>query len=178
MVSRVKSVGTVKATPQVRRAKPPTVGSLGNTRKGVRRQFADRGMPPLPKPAWRTLPPGMPYLERVTSSNVFAYGYSGPDRMLYVQFRRDRNPARALPGWIYRYSEIPPELWQAFKKAKSKGKFVWRRLRRERGNGWRYARWTGQAWRPMTALKSDQRLRRKQRQKARQVQAAIRKIRA
>jgi hypothetical protein len=68
-------------------------------------------------------------LERVSSSNVYAYGYDAATLRLFVQFRRDRNPVRALPGWIYVYFEIPPGLWKLFRRAKSKGKFVWRRLR-------------------------------------------------
>ena len=51
----------------------------------------------------------------VSSSNVAEYGYDFEESVLYVKF---------LNGYIYWYSEVPPEVWDAFLYAPSKGKFV------------------------------------------------------
>lgn len=51
----------------------------------------------------------------VDSSNVLEIGYDDYDGVLYVRF---------LNGALYYYEGVPPEVWDAFLYAPSKGKFV------------------------------------------------------
>jgi len=57
----------------------------------------------------------------VTSSNVASIGYDGGQQLLEVEFHS---------GAVYQYHEVPKRVWGQFKSAPSKGKFVWRKLRR------------------------------------------------
>lgn len=115
-------------------------------------------------------PGGIPQLKRVSSSNVFAYGYDAQEHVLYVQFRgptvgvgpstrgryvgaTGKRPQRASkPGMVYRYLAVPPGVWARFQKAPSKGSFVWVHLR----DRYPYSRWTGSNWRSDSALALDQ----------------------
>ena len=54
----------------------------------------------------------------VQSSNVSSIGWA--QDTLVVVFK---------DGSIYRYLDVPEEVWLAFKEARSKGKFVWAELR-------------------------------------------------
>lgn len=72
---------------------------------------------------------------QVKSSNVHSIGYMWNDKnpekgTLQVRFldkRKGRGAGRAGAG--YQYLEVPPEVFIAFTKAASKGKFVWDKLR-------------------------------------------------
>ena len=68
-------------------------------------------------------PTGMPeFIQRVpvTSSNVASIGYDEPSMLLEIEFHS---------GAVYRYFSFPISEWKAFRRAKSKGRFVWRRIR-------------------------------------------------
>jgi len=70
------------------------------------------------------------HLRRVSSSNVYAIGYRYEDRTLLVQFlATDASGNRVGPGSLYEYFQVPPMIWERFKGAGSKGKFVWDELR-------------------------------------------------
>jgi len=56
----------------------------------------------------------------VVSSNVAAYGYNDQKQNLYVQF---------FDGSIYKYDDVPEDIWTLFQTASSKGKFVWTDIR-------------------------------------------------
>lgn len=53
-------------------------------------------------------------LKPVESSNIAAIGYDGDNAALYVQF---------TSGKTYEYPSVPPEVFAAFEKAESKGRF-------------------------------------------------------
>jgi hypothetical protein len=50
----------------------------------------------------------------VESSSLRSIGYDRATTTLEVEFRN---------GGVYRYADVPPELWSAFRHADSKGKF-------------------------------------------------------
>lgn len=56
------------------------------------------------------------------SSNVERIGYNRSEQVLQVIFKH---------GGIYLYYDISPKKWKEFKRASSKGKFVWKELRRK-----------------------------------------------
>lgn len=70
----------------------------------------------------------------VVSSNVHSFSYEhrlngpGPGNLL-VRFLGYAGKVRQGPGALYRYKNVPYEIFQAFKTAVSKGKFVWDELR-------------------------------------------------
>lgn len=67
----------------------------------------------------------------VSSSNVVAASYDPQSMVLMVEFRKSvKGGKRAGGGSRYEYAGISPALWAAFKRAGSKGKFVWGFLRR------------------------------------------------
>lgn len=79
-------------------------------------------------------------LIRVKSSNVWAYGVEIKDNNakvgdVYVQFKRTNGG----PGDIYKYYDVPVNLWRKFISYPSKGAFVWKYLRR----GFNYSKLTG-----------------------------------
>lgn len=51
----------------------------------------------------------------VNSSNIYRVGYDSSKMELYVEF---------LDGSLYRYSNVPADLWTMFMAAKSKGSFL------------------------------------------------------
>jgi len=51
----------------------------------------------------------------VYSSNVARIAYDGDNMALFVEFNN---------GYIYEYDEVPPDVWDQFIAAPSKGKFV------------------------------------------------------
>lgn len=51
----------------------------------------------------------------VDSSNVNEIGYDDMEGVLYVRF---------LNGALYYYESVPPEVWESFLYASSKGRFV------------------------------------------------------
>lgn len=59
-------------------------------------------------------------LSSVISSNVAAYGYNEETEELYVQFK---------DGSVYKYYDVPEDVWALFQTAPSKGRFVWQMLR-------------------------------------------------
>jgi hypothetical protein len=103
-------------------------------------------MPKKPPPK----PDGLPELQLVKSSNVYAIGYSIRDRKLFVQFRASGSDMPS-PGVIYRYDDVPITVWRRFKSASSKGHFLAAHIK---GTYW-YMRWTGRTWRPETVLRLD-----------------------
>lgn len=50
----------------------------------------------------------------VDSSSLRSMGYDAASRTLEVEFRG---------GGVYRYASVPKEVWSAFRRAGSKGKF-------------------------------------------------------
>lgn len=59
------------------------------------------------------------------SSNVLQGSYDDTSRTLEIAFAN---------GAIYRYDNVPPEVWQGYKAAGSKGQYVARQIR-QRYNG-------------------------------------------
>jgi hypothetical protein len=55
----------------------------------------------------------------VDSTNVVSIGYDPESRTLEVEY-----------GWggIYQYRDVPPNIWDAFRSAPSKGAFVYEQL--------------------------------------------------
>ena len=80
-------------------------------------------------------------LVRVKSSNIWAYAIDIKDRhdktgTVYIQFKgKNGGPT----GGLYRYYDIPINLWRRFIRAPSKGMFFWRYIR----NNFRYSKLTG-----------------------------------
>lgn len=55
-----------------------------------------------------------------SSEDVDEYGYDAEERCLYVKF---------MSGETYKYYSVEPSVFEYMKSAKSKGHFVWTRLR-------------------------------------------------
>mgnify|MGYP000545344896 CR=1 FL=1 len=70
---------------------------------------------------------------RVESSNVYQIGYDLRSRSLYVRYwqsyREEGRVKGREPGPLYRYYNVPPEMFLDFLKATSKGGWVWDHLR-------------------------------------------------
>lgn len=65
------------------------------------------------------------------SSNVWSIQYDLDQRALFIRFQAPKtkqNPAKRS-GPLYRYSNVPPDVFLAMLKATSKGGFVWDRIR-------------------------------------------------
>ncbi len=62
----------------------------------------------------------MPDMTPVRSSNIAAIGYDDANSHLYVYFHA---------GARYRYSGVPSGVYEAFLAARSKGEFLWDRIR-------------------------------------------------
>ena len=85
----------------------------------------------------------------VTSTNVHSIGYEfnrkrPGDGTLKVRFLAPapKGVHKTRPGSLYHYVNVPPEIFQAFRAAASKGKFVWDRLRiRGTVSGHQYYYW-------------------------------------
>lgn len=60
------------------------------------------------------------------SSNIRSYGYDATRKVLAVEF---------LSGQIRHFAGVPPELWEAFTKAPSKGAFFHRAVRGKFASG-------------------------------------------
>ena len=56
----------------------------------------------------------------VQSSNISAIGYDKDAKDLHVVFYN---------GAKYIYSDVEPNMWKNFKRASSKGKFMWKNIR-------------------------------------------------
>lgn len=69
----------------------------------------------------------------VTSSNVHSIGFEWPEHgtvgNLLVRFLGGDSKHRAGPGPLYRYFDVDHSVFNAFKRAQSKGGFVWSDLR-------------------------------------------------
>lgn len=78
-------------------------------------------------------------MQRVKSSNVWAYAYnieSGENiGTLYVQFKN----IKGGPGDIYEYIAVPLKAWRKFITAPSKGHYFWKAIR----NKFKYRKLTG-----------------------------------
>lgn len=61
----------------------------------------------------------------VYSSNVQEFGYDEENMVLWVRFLAKGNS----PSSLYWYSDVPPDEYEAFFNAPSKGKFIWSNLR-------------------------------------------------
>jgi hypothetical protein len=59
-------------------------------------------------------------MEPVVSSNIGEIGYDFDESTLYVRF---------LNGSLYRYSDVPPDIWDSFRVAPSKGKYLHREVK-------------------------------------------------
>lgn len=68
----------------------------------------------------------------VSSSNVVAAAYDARTQVLMVEFRRYVKGRGALAGGgsRYEYAGVSEASWRSFKRAGSKGKWVWAMLRR------------------------------------------------
>lgn len=68
----------------------------------------------------------------VSSSNVVAAAYDARTQVMMIEFRRYVKGRGALAGGgsRYEYAGIAEATWRAFKRAGSKGKWVWTILRR------------------------------------------------
>lgn len=65
------------------------------------------------------------------SSNVHSIGYDEPSMTLFVRFWKESLSKRSqVPGPIYKYYKVPKKIYLQMYYAKSKGKFVWERLRK------------------------------------------------
>ena len=62
----------------------------------------------------------MPEMKPVDSAIIAAIGYNKESQDLYIRFNTGR---------IYKYSEVPPELYQQFEEAESQGKFFHQHIR-------------------------------------------------
>lgn len=62
---------------------------------------------------------GIP-IQSVISSNVAGIGYNAAEMLLYIVFHGDV---------IYKYYEVPEDVWTLFTTAPSKGKYVWQSIR-------------------------------------------------
>lgn len=91
------------------------------------------------------LPATVPALVSVESSNVQAIGYDPKRKYLYIQFLPSENTKW---GEVYRYFNVPEQIYNRFLKAPSKGIFVWANIR----DKYSYAKWTGFGWRKQSAL--------------------------
>lgn len=64
------------------------------------------------------------------SSNVHSIGYDEPSMTLFVRFWGDSKSKRSqVAGPIYKYYGVENRVYMQMYYAKSKGKFVWERLR-------------------------------------------------
>lgn len=78
------------------------------------------------------------------SSNVHSIGYDEPSMTLFVRFWQMSKSGRSqVPGPIYKYFNVDKKIYLQFYYAKSKGKFVWERLRKR----YRYAMIGRTGWR-------------------------------
>lgn len=68
----------------------------------------------------------------VSSSNVVAAAYDARTQVMMIEFRRYVKGRGAIAGGgsRYEYAGIAEATWRAFKRAGSKGRFVWAILRR------------------------------------------------
>lgn len=111
----------------------------------VRKPEPRRGRPEAPAEVEdvRLVPPKSPYEDSdpiltgemidVQSSNVhsigFDYNWDNPSKStLKVRFLQGKKDAKH-PGPLYFYYDVRPQVFEAFRKAISKGKFVWDELR-------------------------------------------------
>jgi len=79
------------------------------------------------KALMRTLPP---MESNFDSSNVHSIGYDEPSMTLFVRFWQESKSKRSqVPGPVYKYFKVPKKIYMQMYYAKSKGKFVWERLR-------------------------------------------------
>lgn len=77
---------------------------------------------------------GLVQMIPVRSSNVHSIGYEWSDEPrrpgnLLVRFLGGTGKNRSGPGPLYRYRDVPREVFLAFQKASSKGKFLWDEVR-------------------------------------------------
>lgn len=101
-------------------------------------------------------PRGMPKMERVESSNVYAIGYDDAVGTLYVQFQGGKSSwTRAIAGAMYRYFDVPRGIYRRFLRVSSKGRFLDRNIK----GTYSYSKWTGGTWRGEGALTQDQKRR-------------------
>lgn len=84
------------------------------------------------------------------SSNVHSIGYDEPNKILYVRFWGESKSKRSqVPGPLYKYLGVEKRLYLQFYYAKSKGEFVWERLRER----YRYILIGRKGWRGPTVKK-------------------------
>jgi hypothetical protein len=109
------------------------------------------------------------------SSNVHSIGYDEPSMALFVRFWQDSKSKRSqVPGPIYKYFNVEKRIYLQMYYAKSKGKFVWERLRgRYRYSmigrkGWRGPGYTQKKSRPksMNPARNEKRMRPPRRRKS------------
>jgi len=62
----------------------------------------------------------MPDMQKVASSNIDSIGYDKANKMLYVSF---------LSSGTYKYADVPEDVFEGFKAAKSKGVYFAKAVR-------------------------------------------------
>jgi len=93
-------------------------------------RFEEYVPPPVGEP--EAIPPGepiepfqMPVMHPVESSNLEGVGYDEEEEILYISFRPKRNTPRTL----YRYFNVPGQIFSDLLNAESKGKYFHRNIR-------------------------------------------------
>jgi hypothetical protein len=86
----------------------------------------------------------IPEMLSVDSSNVHSIGYDEPTETLYVRFwKSSKSKLSQVPGSVYKYFKVPKRVFTQMFTARSKGQFVWERLRER----YRYAMVGRAGWR-------------------------------
>lgn len=85
------------------------------TKAGVRRKSRKGGVGTTPTYITRT---------PVESSNVASIGYDDKNQILEVEFYSDKGS-----NSVYHYFDVDQDIYESFRSAPSKGRFVWRTLR-------------------------------------------------
>lgn len=135
MVKTIGSVGTIGESPVKTVGEVRAIGAAAREpRRRVRRRMGvdreeviekrarKKRAEPEPEPSEAEVAPEAEgfKMRAVTSSNVAAIGYDKASLTLQVRF---------LNGSLYHYHEVPVKLWNRFRRARSKGKFIWKNLR-------------------------------------------------
>lgn len=68
---------------------------------------------------------------RADSHHVYEYGYDIESAFLYVRFCADTQGVsdQKIPGSLYQYAEVTPEMFLAFHEARGSNEWIWDRLR-------------------------------------------------
>lgn len=119
----------LQETDEAREARPGAVDTISGkplvTKRGKPRKVVDLPMEGRQRRVRTDDPLVTGEMIGVSSSNVHSIGYDFDAARLKVRFLA----AEGGPGPLYFYQNVPPEIFQSFRTAASKGGFVWDRLR-------------------------------------------------